>query len=113
LDKAATLRKPELPPGTTEFEVLLNLWFSPAGTAWGIHNEHDFIEVHTQLTGRGSMQKFRTKSAETIYEQYLLSAAATNPVTFCHADGAKFEYPWHQYFASTDCVWLAIEYHAL
>ncbi|MEO6502066.1 MAG: hypothetical protein ABIQ09_09165 [Jatrophihabitantaceae bacterium] len=113
LDKAVILRQPELPAEVTDFEVLLNLWFSPAGTACGIHNQHDFIEVHTQLTGFGRMQKFSTKSAGTIYEEYLLSPAATNPATFCHADGATFEYPWHQYFADTDCVWLAVEYHAL
>ncbi|MDX3376575.1 hypothetical protein PV390_19455 [Streptomyces sp. ME02-6991-2A] len=26
------------------------------------------------------------------------------------ADGS-FQYPWHQYRADTDCVWLAVEYH--
>ena len=112
LDKSAMLRQPELPAGESEFDVFLNLWFSPAGTACGIHNEHDFLEVHTQLTGHGRMQKFRSKTAETLYEEYLLSAAVTNPATFCNANGTRFEYPWHQYFADTDCVWLAVEYHA-
>jgi len=112
LDMATTLRQPELPAGPREFDVFLNLWFSPAGTACGIHNEHDFLEVHTQVTGQGRMQKFRSKSAATLYEEYVLSAAVTNPATFCNANGTRFEYPWHQYFADTDCVWLALEYHA-
>jgi hypothetical protein len=111
LDKATMLRQPELPFGVTEFDVFLNLWFSPAGTSCGIHNEHDFIEVHTQLVGFGRMQKFHAKSDETIYEEYLLPAGSTNPATFCHAEDTNFRYPWHQYFADTDCVWLAVEYH--
>lgn len=111
LDRSSILRQPELPGGTSQFAVLLNLWFSPAGTACGIHNEHDFLEVHTQLSGLGRMQKFRTKAAGTLYEEYLTPAGTTNPPTFCRQYGTQFRYPWHQYFADTDCVWLAVEYH--
>lgn len=112
LDRSSILRQPELPTGTSQFEVLLNLWFSPSGTSCGIHNEHDFIEVHTQLSGLGRMQKFRAKATETLYEEYLTPVGTTNPPTFCRQYGTEFRYPWHQYFADTDCVWLAVEYHS-
>lgn len=113
LNKAAILRQSDLPAVETEFDVRLNLWFSPAGTDCGIHNEHDFIEVHTQLAGSGRMQKFYTRAAESLYEEYLLAVGSTNPATFCHEQHSRFIYPWHQYRADTDCVWLAVEYHQL
>jgi len=112
LDKAAILRQPELPAVRTDFDLRLNLWFSPAGTACGIHHEHEFLEVHTQLAGLGRMQKFNTPSPDSLYEEYLLSEGNTNPPTFCSEHDSRFSYPWHQYFADTDCVWLAAEYHA-
>lgn len=40
--------------GNLEF----NLWYAHAGTHCGIHNQHDFPEVHTQIYGIGRMQKF-------------------------------------------------------
>lgn len=111
LDRSSILRQPELPSGTSQFDVYLNLWFSPSGTSCGIHNQHDFLEVHTQVSGLGRMQKFRAKAAETLYEEYLTPVGTTNPPTFCRQYGTDFRYPWHQYFADTDCVWLAVEYH--
>ncbi|TFB72543.1 hypothetical protein E3O06_09425 [Cryobacterium glaciale] len=95
------------------FEVRANLWFSPAGTDCGIHNQHDFIEVHTQVLGRGRMQKFMSDSHDTLYEDQLLSPGNTNPIPFCIGVGGTFHYPWHQYHADTDCVWLAVEYHRI
>ncbi|KFF60096.1 hypothetical protein JF66_06690 [Cryobacterium sp. MLB-32] len=97
--------------GPSPFEVRANLWFSPAGTDCGIHNQHDFIEVHTQVHGHGRMQKFMSDAADTIYEDQLLSPGNTNPTPFCVARGGSFQYPWHQYRADSDCVWLAVEYH--
>jgi hypothetical protein len=38
----------------------------------------------------------------------------TTPDPFCGtAPDGTFDYPWHQYRAESDCVWLAIEYHAM
>ncbi len=111
LSKQSLLGQPDLTDDIAVFDVLANLWFSPAGTACGIHNEHDFVEVHTQLVGIGRMQKFRSKQASTIYEDHLMCVGNTNPATFCAEQAGKFKYPWHQYFADTDCVWMAIEYH--
>jgi hypothetical protein len=111
LDTSTVLHQPDLTPYQALFDVRLNLWFSPAGTACGIHNKHDFLEVHTQLIGIGRMQKFRTEHYLTNYEDHLMCAANTNPATFCRQQNGEFSYPWHQYFADTDCIWMAIEYH--
>lgn len=95
-----------------EFDVWVNLWFSPAGTDCSIHDRHDFIEIHSQVHGYGRMQKFRADDHATLYEDQLMGPGHTPPVPFCRtrADGG-FDYPWHQYRADTDCVWLAVEYH--
>ncbi|TDD83194.1 hypothetical protein [Actinomadura rubrisoli] len=100
-------------PGTPEpFDVKVNLWFAPAGTDCFIHKRHDFIEVHTQILGTGRMQKFREQDHSTLYEDVVMSPGWTTPQPFCGIgpDGG-FHYPWHQYHADTDCVWLAVEYH--
>jgi hypothetical protein len=112
LDRRTVLHQPALEPRPEAFTVQANLWFSPAGTDCGIHNVHPFIEVHTQITGLGRMQKFDDKSHTSLYEDQQLSPGITNPIPFCiDVDGA-FTYPWHQYRADTDCIWLALEYHA-
>lgn len=111
LDPAAVLRQPALVPGEKTFTVKANLWFSPAGTDCGIHNRHDFIEVHTQISGLGRMQKFTSQEHASLYEDQQLSPGTTNPVPFCLEREGTFTYPWHQYRADTDCVWLALEYH--
>lgn len=97
---------------TDTFRITVNLWFAPAGTACAIHNQHDFIEVHSQILGRGRMQKFRDRDEHTLYEDLLMSPGYTTPDPFClpRPDGG-FDYPWHQYHADTDAVWLAVEYH--
>lgn len=98
--------------GPRQFEVTVNLWFAPAGTDCVIHTGHDFIEVHSQLSGTGRMQKFRTRNPATLYEDVVMGPGYTTPIPFCGllSDGT-FTYPWHQYRADTDCVWLAVEYH--
>lgn len=111
LDPAAVLRQPGLAAGEKKFTVKANLWFSPAGTDCGIHNSHDFIEIHTQISGFGRMQKFTSPDHGSLYEDQQLSPGATNPVPFCREREGSFIYPWHQYRADTDCVWLAVEYH--
>ncbi|ARE77731.1 hypothetical protein ACFVZ8_26390 [Streptomyces sp. NPDC059558] len=95
-----------------EFNVRANLWFSPAGTDCAVHNQHDFIEVHTQVHGLGRMQRFRDRDHASLYQDVLMSPGYTTPDPFC-ATGPQctYHYPWHQYRADTDCIWLAIEYH--
>lgn len=111
-DPAHLLREADLPGPTTTFEVRVNLWFAPAGTDCFIHRLHDFVEVHTQVVGLGRMQKFTDQDHGTLYQDVLMSPGYTTPDPFCSlgADG-DFVYPWHQYRADTDCVWLAVELH--
>jgi hypothetical protein len=95
------------------FNVKVNIWFATSETSCFIHNEHDFIEVHTQIYGNGRMQKFKAQNAETLFEEILMFPGYTTPIPFCNVKSDyKFVYPWHQYYADTDCIWLAIEYHA-
>lgn len=112
-DPAEALGEPG-PVGLRPFRVSVNLWFAPAGTDCAIHNVHEFIEIHSQIHGYGRMQKFKAKDHDTLYEDLLMSPGHTPPVPFCRSrpDGG-FTYPWHQYRADSDCVWLAVEYHAV
>lgn len=112
IDRRSVLRQPTLSPASQAFTVKANLWYSPAGTDCGIHNEHLFMEVHTQIVGHGRMQKFTQKDHASLYEEQRLSPGTTNPVPFCVDRDGHFVYPWHQYRADSDCIWLALEYHA-
>lgn len=95
-----------------KFQVKVNLWFAPANTNCFIHNKHDFIEIHSQVFGHGRMQKFKAQDYDALYEDILMSPGYTTSVPFCQFEGKnQFSYPWHQYYADTDCIWLAIEYH--
>jgi hypothetical protein len=103
----------EKPAGTTaqRFTLKLNLWWSPGTTDCFIHNEHPFLEVHTQIHGLGRMQKFHERREETVYEDVLMPVGFTHD-PFCRVAGLnQWEYPWHRYYADTDSVWLAIELH--
>jgi len=99
------------PKEVQSFEVKLNLWWSPGDTDCFIHNEHQFLEVHTQIHGTGRMQKFRERDEQTLYEDVVMPPGYTHD-PFCRvAAGGKAEYPFHRYYADSDCVWLAIELH--
>ena len=85
----------------------LNLWYAPAGTPCGLHNPHGIQEVHTQIYGTGHMQKFHENNVDTLYQEIYMSPGFTHEPFY-----SKFgKYPWHQYYADTDCIWLAIEQH--
>jgi hypothetical protein len=111
-DPALALGETSSTGATRTFRVKINLWFAPAGTDCFIHNQHDFLETHAQIHGLGRMQKFTTPKHETLYEDELMSPGCTH-APFCRTDPTGgFVYPWHQYRADSDCVWLAVEYHA-
>ena len=100
-----------LPQTEQEFDVRLNLWWSPGDTDCFIHNEHPFLEVHTQIHGQGRMEKFHERDQSTIYEDVPMSIGYTHD-PFCRVTGPnQWTYPWHRYYANTDAVWLAIELH--
>ncbi len=111
LRTADVLMDDAAPDRARGYEVRLNLWFSPAGTDCGIHREHSFIENHTQVMGIGRMQKFREQLVTSMYEEQVLAPGQTQPSMFGRWVGEGFSYPWHQYRADTDTVWLVIEYH--
>jgi len=93
------------------YDVRLNLWWSPAQTDCYMHNEHPFLEIHTQIHGLGRMQKFRERDEATVYEEVQAAPGYTHdPFVRVAADGS-YTYPWHRYYSDTDCVWLAIEFH--
>lgn len=87
--------------------VAYNFWFAAEGTDCNIHNEHTFLEVHTQVWGTGHMQKFHERDAATMYQDIYMTPGYTHE-PFC---GSDHKYPWHRYFADTDCIWLAVEYY--
>lgn len=101
----------KLPEAPQEFELKLNLWWSPGDTDCFIHNEHPFLETHTQIHGIGRMQKFHARDQATLYEDVLMPIGYSHD-PFCRVTGQnQWTYPWHRYYAQTDCVWLAVELH--
>jgi hypothetical protein len=111
-DPSVVLGQTTVPQEIKRFSIKVNLWFAPAQTNCFIHNKHDFIEIHSQIYGSGRMQKFKAQDYATLYEELLMSPGYTTPVPFCNVQAnQQFIYPWHQYYADTDCIWLAIEYH--
>jgi hypothetical protein len=99
------------PQSEQTFDMRLNLWWSPGDTDCFIHNEHPFLEVHTQIHGQGRMQKFHCREEKTPYEDVPMSIGYTHD-PFCRVTGAnQWTYPWHRYYADTDSVWLAVELH--
>jgi hypothetical protein len=112
LDPYLMTRQSSTPHQKEKFTVKVNLWFAPAHTDCAIHNQHDFIEIHTQIFGAGRMQKFKAEDFATLYEDQLMNEGYTTFVPFCQVEeNNKYIYPWHQYYSDTDCIWLAIEYH--
>jgi hypothetical protein len=95
------------------YRLKLNLWYTPGQTDCGIHTGHQFLEVHTQVLGTGHMQKFRENKPETLYEDVPMLPGYTHNPFFAMANDRSFSYPWHRYYAETDCIWMAIELHPL
>jgi hypothetical protein len=100
-------------PSPRRYRLKLNLWYTPEETDCGIHTGHKFLEVHTQILGTGRMQKFRQNSADTLYEDVLMPPGFTHDPFFVLANDRGFSYPWHRYYADTDCIWMAVELHPL
>lgn len=87
-------------------DVEFNLWFADAGTNCGLHNKHKFRELHTQVFGIGRMQKFHKNDRASIYQEVFMSPGYTHEPFY----NSNYQYPWHQYYADTDCIWLAAEF---
>ena len=107
-------RQSSQPDHQEKFSVKVNLWYAPSLTDCAIHNQHYFLEIHTQIFGRGSMQKFKENDFNTLYEDLLMIEGYTQIIPFGKVHKhQKYTYPWHQYYADTDCIWMAIEYHPI
>jgi hypothetical protein len=87
-------------------DIEFNLWFASAGTNCGIHNEHNFRELHTQIYGIGRMQEFHKNKIDSLYRSVFMSPGYTHEPFY----DKTCVYPWHQYYADTDCIWLAAEF---
>ena len=110
---AAFSQKTSVQASPRHYRLKLNLWYTPEETNCGIHTGHQFLEVHTQILGTGHMQKFREDNAETLYEDVPMLPGYTHDPFFTLANEGSFSYPWHRYYADTDCIWMATEMHPL
>lgn len=81
-----------------------NCWYLPKDTASGIHIEHPFKEIHTQLYGLGIMNKFKEQDYDTLYQRMYMPPGFTHDFFF----DKNIKYPWHQYEAITDSIWMAV-----
>src|SRR5208282_4042744 len=104
-------RETPAPASPRRYRVKLNLWYTPEETDCGIHTGHQFLEVHTQVLGTGHMQKFRENNAETLYEDVPMLPGMTHDAFFGLTNDRSFRYPWHRYYAETNCIWMAVELH--
>ena len=85
--------------------VTIKAVFATAGTNCGLHKEHGYKEFHTQVFGIGIMQKFYENSFDSFnLEEYMPPGYTHEP--FHYQD---ITYPWHQYYAVSDCVWFVAE----
>ena len=94
-------RSPKIKLDDLEF----NFWYCGEKTSCGIHNEHSFFELHTQILGRGEMQKFHDKVESSIFYRDLLTPGKTHKPFFTK----EKKYSYHQYKSISKCIWLAIE----
>lgn len=105
------LGTPSAASAPASLRLQANLWYAPGGTDCHIHRKHEFLEVHTQVAGQGRMQKFHAQDESALYQDVPLEPGTTH-APFCSHDAAgTWQYPWHRYWADTECVWLALEYH--
>jgi hypothetical protein len=101
----AAVRRGETEP----MDLKVNLWYAPPQTDCFIHTGHQFLEIHTQIHGSGRMQKFREASENTLCHEFVMSPGSTHPPFFVVTSDRDALYPWHRYYADTDCIWMAME----
>ena len=94
-----------------DFDIHLKCWWSPGQTDCFIHNEHPFMEIHTQIHGLGRMQKFERNDVVSRYEDVVMAPGMTHEPFLSIQDDDGWKYPWHRYFADDESIWLAIELH--
>ena len=93
------------------YTLRLNLWWSPAETDCYIHNEHPFLEIHTQIYGLGRIQCFHKRDETTLYREITMASGYTHDPFVQVTGQQEWQYPWHRYYSDSDAIWLAIELH--
>lgn len=93
------------------YDIRLNLWWSPSNTDCFIHNEHPFLEIHTQIHGSGRIQFFRERDDQTLFREISMMPGYTHDPFVQVMEQRTWAYPWHRYFSDSDAIWLAIELH--
>jgi hypothetical protein len=94
----------------------LNLWFCWPKVDCLFHNEHDFIEIHTNISGRGFMQKSLTAKndwtdelVETVWLMPWSSHRKFN-IEWEFEENWNPKYPFHRWLGwKTWNIWLVIE----
>jgi hypothetical protein len=63
----------------------------------------------------GRMQKFKNNNYSSLSEQIMMSPGYTTSESFCNfnSNNCQFNYPYHQFYADTDSMWLALEYYPI
>jgi hypothetical protein len=93
------------------YDLRLNLWWAPAETDCFIHNEHPFLEIHTQIFGTGRIQHFRERDESTLFREITMAPGYTHDPFALVRGFREWQYPWHRYYSDSDAIWLAIELH--
>ncbi len=104
---------PEPRAERARYRLELNLWWAPPRTDAGIHNRHDFLEIHTQIFGRGRIQIFADSEGRDLYREISTGPGDTHDPIVRVEGWRDFRYPWHRGWTDEDCIWMAIEFHPL
>lgn len=93
------------------YDIRLNLWWAPAETDCFLHNEHPFLEIHTQIFGHGRIQVFQDQDETTLYREITTAPGDTHDPIVRVTGKREWFYPWHRGWTDTDAIWMAIELH--
>ncbi len=102
---------PEPRDETVQYDIQLNLWWAPPRTDAVIHNTHPFLEIHTQIFGKGRIQIYTDQAGTKMYREISTAPGDTHdPIV--RVEGARdYKYPWHRGWTDEHCIWMAIELH--
>ena len=94
-------------PQVTVGGCRINFGYAAPNSPSGRHKTHvpDFDEVHAQILGFGKMQKFTEDSDDSFYQEVIMAPGIVHD-KFYDEDG---NYPWHQYYSITRCIYMPIE----
>lgn len=95
-------------PGMKRGDFTFSFWYSGADFPGFIHRGHDFYELHTQILGHGTMQKFAENDEGTMFESVEMMPGGTHKPLFAK-NSASPVYPWHRYQSKVPALLLGIE----